>query len=166
VGVKSPQGPPPQRQAGVRDDVELGHPEHFRQQRRVDQQGAEDEERGPEHDLGPDADLLRGDLAGVDLLLLLFERGGCWWWWWWEKEEEKKVVFLFFFPLSLKKKLLLTASESPAVITACARISATEPLSPATVANSASLTGRSDPSNRNSGLKAVSSAKRRPKTIK
>ena len=57
-------------------------------------------------------------------------------------------------------------SESPAVITACARISATEPLRPATVAKSASRTGRSDPSSRKSGLKAVSSAKRRPKTMR
>lgn len=67
--VEGAQGPPPQGQAGVRDHVELGQPQDFRQERRVDEQGAEHEERGPEDDLCPDADFLGRNLAHGDLFL-------------------------------------------------------------------------------------------------
>ena len=68
VRVEGAQGPPPQGQARVRDDVELRQPQHPGQERRVDEQRAEHEEGGPEDDLSPDADLRRGDRAGAGLV--------------------------------------------------------------------------------------------------
>ena len=66
--VESSQGAPAERQASIGDDVEPGESQDLGQERSVDQQGTEHEERCPEDDLCADADLLWGDLARFDLM--------------------------------------------------------------------------------------------------